>query len=547
MRLAGILLLFVFGLSLQAQRGPQDFYYWVTFKDKGQKEQLLSDPLNFLSERAIDRRDRQNISITSEDLPIDSAYVDSLKSLAEVHLYGASRWFNSALVFTNNTEFEGKLLNQDYIQSYKALSTQQATFIGELFSADTELEIVEGRDSTFYGGGFDQIHQINGHPLHDEGFEGQGMLIGVLDAGFRNADSMDVFAKMFEEGRYIDGWDFVDKDSINFESHTHGTHVLSAMASNLPGTLVGTAPKASYALYRTEDGSKETILEEYNWLFAIERADLIGCDVINSSLGYTTFDDSLSNHSYEDMNGNTAMITNAADKAASKGILVVNSAGNSGSNPWKYIGAPADGDSVMAIGAVNRDGVIAGFSSHGPSFDGRVKPNVSGLGEGTTLANTNNDGTFNANGTSFSSPVIAGMSACLWQALNHLNNMELMDWIQKSASHYENPDTLYGYGIPNYGWIFDILSFNDLSEQQSVWLFPSDVRGQKIYLKSIVADRDSRLEIVDLSGKIVFRESIQSGTHPLYPIHLSADLREGIYLANYYTTKGKRVAKILIH
>ncbi len=237
--------------------------------------------------------------------------------------------------------------------------------------------------------------------------------------------------------------------------------VLSTMAGNVPGLLVGTAPGASYWLLRSEDAGSEYVVEEDNWIAAAEYADSVGADVINSSLGYTDYDDNNQSYTYADMDGNTARVTRGADIAASKGILVVNSAGNSGNNFWRYIGAPADADSIITVGAVNSLGIIASFSSLGPTSDGRVKPTVCGQGEGTYVVSSA-DGVYPGNGTSFSSPVMAGAVTCLWQANPSFNNMELIDAIKRSASRYSSPDSLYGYGIPNMAVAHMVLSGQEL-------------------------------------------------------------------------------------
>jgi hypothetical protein len=248
------------------------------------------------------------------------------------------------------------------------------------------------------------------------------------------------------------------------------------MGGYMVDSLIGTAPEASYMLFRTEDSNLETLIEEDNWAAAAEYADSAGVDIINSSLGYTIlYDDTLNSHSYADMDGNSTIITKAADLAASRGILVINSAGNSGSNDWYYIGAPADGDSVLSVGAVNAFGDIASFSSRGPSYDGRIKPNVCAQGVLAVVADL--DSTIRvANGTSFSAPIIAGLSACLWGALStdiiNIDNMTLFQSIQQSAHLFQNPNDSLGYGIPNfYQAYLNSLSLSD--DMNNINLYPN--------------------------------------------------------------------------
>ena len=256
---------------------------------------------------------------------------------------------------------------------------------------------------------------LKGDILHNRDLKGKGKLIAILDAGFSRVDEMIAFEELFAENRILGTKDFVQRNNNVFDEHTHGMMVLSTMGAENKGQIIGTSPEASFWLLRTEDVDSENLIEEYNWLCAAEFADSVGADIINSSLGYTTFDDAGQNHTYTDMDGRTAPVSIAATIAAQKGMIVVNSAGNSGSGSWHFIGAPADADSILSVGAVDENADFAWFSSYGPSFDGRVKPTVVAQGRNTIVA-TSNNGTLTGNGTSFSSPIVAGLSACLWEA-----------------------------------------------------------------------------------------------------------------------------------
>ncbi|MCK5765848.1 MAG: S8 family serine peptidase, partial [Bacteroidales bacterium] len=336
---------------------------------------------------------------------------------------------------------------------------------------------------------------------------GKGIIIGVLDAGFTNTDELPVFDSLWDNGQILGTRDFVDGGEITFNKHFHGTMVLSTMGGNYPGEIVGTAPDAYYYLLRTEDGSSELIIEEYNWVSGAEYADSLGADVLNTSLGYSDFpDDPSQNHTYEDMDGNTTPITIGADIAASRGMIVVNSAGNSGSSAWYYITAPADGDSVFTIGAVNSQGVPASFTSHGPTYDGRIKPNVSAQGEGAYVARP--DGTFiYGNGTSFSSPITAGMMACLWQANTDMSNMDLINAVQASGSRAENPDSTIGYGIPDFMAAHNILTVIENDDEivfTRVKLFPNPFTSNFVLNVSSEVNAGARMIIVDMTGRTVF-------------------------------------------
>jgi subtilisin family serine protease len=362
------------------------------------------------------------------------------------------------------------------------------------------------------------------------------MLIAVLDAGFIGANTIPVFQNMINENRLLATHDFVEGDSNVFAHSSHGTSVLSCMAAQLPGSMIGTAPDASYILLRTEDAGSEFIVEEYNWASGAEYADSAGADVFNTSLGYTTFNDPLYNHTYADMNGDSTVITIAADIAASKGILVVNSAGNSGGTPWNYIGAPADGDSVLTVGAVDSHEVIANFSSHGPSFDGRVKPNVCTQGSGTFLAFDN--GTFGySGGTSFSSPIMAGAAACLWQARPGSNNMQIFHAIEQSADRYNHPDTLYGYGIPDLMRAWTLLNgAQPPSEDAVLNVYPNPFSTAFSITFYTPQTSSIRLEIFDAAGKKVYDRQNTAGRY-YQSISINNSFAKGVYFLRLTTTQ----------
>jgi len=299
-----------------------------------------------------------------------------------------------------------------------------------------------------YGNSFDEIHLHNGEFLHNIGLRGSGMQIALLDNGFNNFTSFDAFDSVNVNNQVLGTWDFVAREQNVSDDGSHGMSCFSTIAANIPGQFIGKAPQANFWLYQTEDNSSEYPIEEFNWACGAEKADSSGADVISSSLGYATFDDASLNHTYADMNGNTTMAVIAADLAAKKGVLVFVSNGNFGTSAWHFLSTPADGDSVIAVGAVDASGTVGSFSSYGPSSDGQIKPDVASVGVSAVLETS--AGTIGSgNGTSFACPNMAGLATCLWQGFPELSNMKIRSALWQSASRADSPDDRMGYGIPD--------------------------------------------------------------------------------------------------
>jgi subtilisin family serine protease len=425
-------------------------YYRISFTDKNATNFSIANPAQFLSERAIQRRDKYNIPITQQDIPVCQNYVDSVLSFGSVKWKNQSKWLNTLVVTCDDTNDVNIIRNWSFIgglSQTKVSKQEKSNKFDDLLIQDKESILVNPHFP--YGITYNQNHLHKIDYLHDLGFKGQGIHIAIIDSGFEKANELEAMAITFSDNRILSTRDFVDHDGDVYADHYHGCAVLSVIAGEMEGEYHGTAPKASFHLLRTEDVSGEYILEEDYWVSAAEYADSIGADIINSSLGYTTFDDSTTNHTYSDLDGNTTVAAIGANIAASKGIFVCVSAGNSGDNSWGHISTPADADSILTVGAVDSLGIRVSFSSYGLSADGDIKPNVMSVGHNCYLIAPWDGTIIRANGTSFSSPMMAGMVASLWQALPDLNNMELKRIIQESSSQYNNPDSLMGYGIPN--------------------------------------------------------------------------------------------------
>jgi serine protease AprX len=512
--------------------------YVVFFTDKNNSPYSVSTPLQFLSQRAVTRRNMQNIVVSVQDLPVNPAYVSGVNGTGATIL-NRSKWFNSVTVQASLSQLSA-INNLPYVQQSiqvdrKAGNVAPNKFDIEKLRYKGDEELLPQRTSSFnYGISFNQVNMMNGNLMHDNGYTGVGKIIAIIDAGFVNADQMPAFDSAFNSNRVLATWDFVDNESDVFDDDTHGTMVFSTIAANLPGELIGTAPGASYILLRSENAPEEDIIEEYNWASAAEYADSAGADIINSSLGYTEFDNPLQNHSYSDLDGNTTPVTRAADIAASKGMVVCNSAGNEGNNPWFRISAPSDADSILSVGAVDAAEMYASFSGKGPSFDGDVKPNVAAQGSQTIVADPwTGTGVFPANGTSFSSPLMAGMVATLWQCHPNATNMQLINAIQQSASQANNPDSLLGYGIPDFPMACLLLSGIDpgAANNGDNLLINSNPFGDELSFTFYSNYRQQiKVKLVDMLGRIVFKSVYVINGLSMNSITAQPVLSKGIYI-----------------
>ena len=444
---------------VHGQTAPNRF--WVQFEGKLSEElpdghatpYTVDTPLDFLSPKAIYRRALQNIEVTLHDVPIPPSYIDSLREMDGFKVILKSKWFNAVTIALTDSAFDPMtLLELPMVTAVK--NVQQVS--GDVREPGAVPPVRESIKCSAYGGGLAPLEQLNADWLHGLGFRGDGMTIAVLDAGFENTESLPIFQRAWDEGRIQEGLDAMYSQGGLFAHHRHGTAVLGTMAGHLEDSLIGTAPDATYVLYRTEDAYSEYLIEEDYWVAAAEHADSIGVDLMNTSLGYSLFDDSTMNHVYDDLNGTTTRISQAAEWAAQKGILCTTSAGNSGAAAWHYITAPADADGILTVGAVDADGQHAVFSGWGPTADGRIKPDVMALG--VQAAYPFADSTIRrGNGTSFSSPILCGAAACLWQAFPAATAQEIGFAITASAHLHVAPNDSMGHGIPDFRKAFELL------------------------------------------------------------------------------------------
>lgn len=551
MKISYILHLLTFlllGNELSAQVNTK---YWVYLTDKAGSPYSVSNPSAYLSVKAMQRRATQGISIKTNDLPVNPSYIAGIQSTGVTVLF-SSKWLNAVAIQTTDPNKLNQINSLAYVSSIKPVQrlTSGRKHTQKFEQPISGESLMRTSAAAYnYGPSYRQINMIGGDQLHNLGYKGQGMVIAVLDAGFTNVNVMAAFDSLRNNNRILGTRDFVTGDNDVYSDHSHGTYVLSTMAAILPGQLVGTAPHASYWLLRTEEAATETLIEESNWVRGAEFADSVGADIINSSLGYTVFDDPSQSHVYGDLDGNTTIITRGADVAASKGILVVNSAGNEGSSSWHFISAPADGDSVFTIGAVDSMKVISSFSSRGPSADGRIKPNVCAMGQQAVLAGTGG-GIFTGNGTSFSSPIIAGMSACLWQANRNKSNMDVLDAIQRSADRFQNPNNDCGYGIPNYSLANVLLTgIEHIDKNRATYLdvFPNPFNSELNFMLFSKDTQQISLDMFDLSGKLLISRTIHpaANSYTKGTLVLPVSLASGMYFIRMQTSSDVQIKRIV--
>lgn len=524
--------------------------YWLMFSDKGPEATFYAaHPEKVISSKALLRHKRHHHTLETADLPVSATYLQQLRT-AGVKIVGTSRWFNAASVSTT-LDFLSLQKICPAITDMRPVGRYVSVHALDGKHQASLLQGKEGTDSTAtstlnYGATQTQQALLNLPCLHDKGFTGSGVLMAVFDAGFYKVDTLAAFDSIWAENRVLTYYDFVNQDSSIFDENTHGLSVISTIVGNLPGQYVGTAPHATVAMARTEDVFSETHQEEDNWMMAMEWADSLGADIIQSSLGYNEFDFGEGDYVYQDMNGDSAIITIAADMAAARGILVVNSAGNEGNGAWRYITAPCDADSILCVGSVNPTGLRSGFSSWGPTADGRIKPDVMAMGgSASVIGSSGNPG--NGNGTSFAAPQMAGFVACLIQAHPDRTNMEVIEAVRQSADRYTMPDSGYGYGVPDACRADSILSVLDsLALQAEVYaelashldFFPNPVQNQLTIEVRNPAIQVVQFSVISQEGKEMLLETPENGTQSSYQLDLK-NLPAGMYILKLNLESGR--------
>ena len=518
---------------------------WVYFKDKPNSATYLSNPLTMLTQRALDRRTNQGIALDIKDVPIYQPYIDGIIASTGITVKAKSKWLNclhirglqtdinalKLLSFVLRVDFADKLLNS----SKKVASKPKFKPVNK---------VMETAINFNYGTSANQIQMLNGHLLHQLNYTGAGKIIAVFDAGFPNVNTVQPFKRLRDNNLILGGYDYVNKSNNFYTGNSHGTLVLSTMGGFTDGQLVGTAPDSQYYLFITEDAVSafpysENPVEESNWVEAAEEADRLGVDIITSSLGYFSYDNPNYSHTYADMTGNSAFASQGANIAFSKGIFVVASAGNEGGTAEPHVGVPAEAFNVLAIGAVKSDRTYATFSSIGPSFDNRVKPDVMAQGQASVLSNT--AGTITtASGTSFSGPILAGMVASLWQALPTKTNQQIKQLITQSSDRFLAPTTQFGFGIPDFNMALSNGLAVDKFEKNDFIVYPNPTADFLTVSFSEKLDSGTFI-LYSVLGQKVLEEQI-SKTVPNVSLKT---LKKGTYFYKFEANGASKSGKII--
>ena len=537
------LICFLLGLAVSLfGQNPSPTCYRVYLSDKNNSPYSISNPSAYLSQRAIDKRTRFNIPITEQDLPINPQYKQQILALhPQMQPLAVSKWMNTFTVYCPDSTIVLQIENLPFVDSILPVAAYQLHEIPIVQAVpDNQTPIVHNtttpsKDTLDYGYGFNQIALHNGHLLHAEGFRGEGMLIAAIDGGFSGIEPYPFFQELVNSGRYLGKYillpNLVDTLSTGGIEISHGTGVVTAMASNSPGKVIGTAPNASYVFIVSEFGGTEQLIEEDFWANGAEIADSIGADVLNSSLGYYNFRDfPQANFTYAELDGQHSVASRCATILGEKGVVVCVSAGNWG-NDFYYIGHPADAFDILSVGAITPDSLYLSFSSHGPTSDGRVKPDVVAQGENVFLYGPappdypSDYFIYTSAGTSLSCPIIAGLSACLWQAMPEYSSTEIMQIIRESGHLYDNPNPEFGYGIPDFYKAYTShVGINDYKPLQ-LSVYPNPVTD-KLYLTNLDGELQT-ISIYNAAGQLILQHPVNGNA--LIEINVTS-LPKGFYV-----------------
>lgn len=531
-KLLFLILSISFGVSAQEDA-------WVYFKDKPNSAAFFANPLSELTQRSLDRRTTQNILLDIKDAPLHQPYVDQITASTGITVLAKSKWLNMLHIRGAQTDIQA-LLGLTFVDHIQ-YANHSLNRRGSIVSNQENLTYVDkwaGTNSVLvnynYGNSATQIQMLNGHILHQNNFTGTGKVVAILDAGFPGVNTTAPFASLRNRGLILGGYDFVNNSNNFYTGYQHGTQVLSDMGGNATN-LVGTAPDAGYYLFITEDINSETPLELTNWVEAAEEADRLGVDVINSSLGYFAFDNPAYSYTYAKMDGQTSIASRAVDIAFSRGMICVVSAGNEGNNAEPHVGTPADATLAVTVGSVTSTRTRSGFSSIGPSADGRIKPDLMAMGSASVVATQTGTITTN-NGTSFSGPILAGAITSFWSAFPNKTNAEIVQLVKASADRFNTPDNNYGYGIPNFQLALNNALGTVKFGFETINVFPNPTNDE-VTFELPLSNVNSELVFYNSLGQEVLRKTLKNTFEKFRLDNLS----NGVY---YYTlSSSDKIAK----
>ena len=544
-KLSFLLLLVLASLFAEAQVATN--IYWVQFTDKNNSPYSIDNPEAYLSPRAMQRRANQGIGIDEYDIPVNPQYLQAVADCG-AQLLNPSKWLNGVSVYVTDPSVLDAIHTLGFVATVRNCPNDpKAQEKKEQWLAN-EMKPVESLRGFrgYYGGAEAQVKQLSVDQLHEQGFDGTGIVIAVLDGGFQGTEGQSCFDNMREEGRLLGVRDYVYGSTTVYSQSTHGTSCLSTMAAYDPNEMVGTAPKASYYLFHTEDAETENIIEEYNWVSGAEYADSLGVDVCSTSLGYIDFDMPQWDHPLEHFDGHTAPMTIGSEIAASRGMICVNAASNEGDG-YCTLGIPADAEHILTIGAVDANGNRASFSSVGPTYDGRIKPDVMAMGQGTYVASGDSWWPYyNGNGTSFATPVLAGAVACLRQARPYATVQEICDAIRECGNRADNPDNKYGYGIPDFTKALEMLHVEEPmgnTPAHIISVYPNPSNGEvHVVLNDL---HKAELTVFDFMGRKLYTYSFNGLNHTTLETYLNT-LDAGAYFIKAVSESGSETLKLVI-
>ena len=536
-----IILFSVVFLTESALSAAESYYFFVQFTDKNNSPYSLSNPSEYLSNKALTRRLYFGIVCDSTDLPVNANYVNQIGNLG-IKVHSRSKWLNGITVIANDSNIMSQVRNFSFVKKVQFTGIKSSP-------ANIKSNIKKSTEDFIYGATATQINQVKGNYLHNLGYTGKDIYVGVLDAGFNNVNINGCFDSLRLQNRLLGTKDIIEPTSNIYAEDAHGANVLSIMTGNKPGNFLGSTPHASFWLIRTEYGPSEYLVETDFWVSGIEFADSVGIDIVNSSLGYTTFNSASMNFTYADMNGKVSRASIAATMAAHKGIIVCNSMGNDGDKTWKYLGSPADADDILSVGAVTSSASPSFFTSFGPSSDFRIKPEVCAMGTATAIVNTSGASS-SGNGTSYSTPVITGMMACYLQYIKSnfsaKSISDIIESVKKSTSDYSNPTSQMGYGIPDFQKASILITVLDMEKESSLknYKIIYNKANQSIQVDNLQNTNHNiaQIQLINQIGQIVDSKIITSQSTQLQTNKISA----GIYFVRIIRDENTETFKIFV-